>query len=47
MMKDLKNIIESLLFIADGPLTVERIKNVLHLSDATEIRNMLKALSEE
>jgi segregation and condensation protein B len=47
MMKDLKNIIESLLFIADGPLTMDRIKNVLSLPDATEIRIMLKALSEE
>ena len=45
-MEDIKNIIESLLFVADGPLSVERIKQVLE-TDAKEIRSALQILSLE
>ncbi len=45
-MEDIKNIIESLLFVADGPLSVERIKLVLE-TDTGEIRDALQALSQE
>ncbi len=50
MMEDIKNIIESLLFVAEEPLTIDRIKNVLDLEDIVgtkEIRNALKGLSDE
>lgn len=50
MMEDIKNIIESLLFVAEEPLTIDRIKNVLDLADTAgtkEIRNALKGLSDE
>jgi len=46
-MEDVKNIIESLLLVAEGPLTVERIKNVLALVETKEIRKVLAALTEE
>lgn len=45
-MEDIKNIIESLLFVADGPLSVERIRQVLE-TDTGEIRNALQALAQE
>ncbi|MBW2591427.1 MAG: SMC-Scp complex subunit ScpB [Deltaproteobacteria bacterium] len=45
-MEDIKNIIESLLFVADGPLSVERIKQVLE-TDAKEIRGALQTLAQE
>ncbi len=47
MMKDLKNIIESLLFVAEDPITMDKFKNVLVSVDTKEIRNALKALSDE
>ncbi|MBW1840698.1 MAG: SMC-Scp complex subunit ScpB [Deltaproteobacteria bacterium] len=47
MMDDLKNIIESLLFVAEAPLTVDRIKNVITVADTREIRKALSALSAE
>jgi segregation and condensation protein B len=46
-MEDLKNIIESLLFVAEAPLTIDRIKNVLTIADAKEIRKALSELSDE
>ena len=46
-MKDLKNIIESFLFVAEGPLTVDRIHSILAHIDKKEIRNALNELSEE
>jgi segregation and condensation protein B len=46
-MDGLKNIIESLLFVADTPITLERFKEVLELEDAKEARNALEALAEE
>lgn len=47
MIKDLKNIIESLLFVAEGPLTIDSIKKVLDLTEAKEIRNALAELMDE
>ena len=47
MMEDIKNIIESLLFIADTPLSVERIKRVIHHADTKDIKAALDRLSEE
>lgn len=47
MMDDIKNIIESLLFVAEAPLTIDRIKSVVSVSDAREIREALTRLSEE
>ena len=32
-MGEIKNIIEALLFVAGGPLSIERIKNVLELTE--------------
>ena len=46
-MEELKNVIESLLFVADGPLTVDRIHGVLNQIDKNEIRQALRELSEE
>lgn len=46
-MKDLKNIIESMLFVSEDPLTIDRIKNVLTFADTKEIRNALKVLLDE
>ncbi len=46
-MQDLKNIVESLLFVADTPLSVERIRAVVPGADAKHIREVLSALSKE
>ena len=46
-MEDIKNIIESLLFVADSPLTIDRIKEVVEVTDTKEIRDALACLSEE
>ncbi len=46
-MEDLKNIVESILFVAEEPLTVDRIKRVVADADTTEIRAALQALSQE
>jgi len=46
-MENIKNIIESLLFVAEAPLKIDRIKNVLAVSDTTEIRKVLSDLSDE
>jgi len=47
MMEDLKNIIESLLFVANEPLTVDRIKKALPDAEAGDIRDALRTLHEE
>ncbi len=47
MIEDLKNIIESLLFISKEPLSIERLRSVLNMEDGARIRNTLKKLSEE
>jgi len=44
---DLKNIIESLLFVCDSPLSLERMKSILGFADIKDIRNSLERLSEE
>jgi len=46
-MEDLKNIIASMLFVSEDPLTIDRIKNVLPFADTKEIRNTLKVLLDE
>lgn len=46
-MEDLKNIIESLLFVSDTPLTIERFKDVLETVDTKTIRQALQELSQE
>ena len=45
-MEKLKEIIESLLFVAETPLTIERIKQVTAV-DTREIRDALQALADE
>jgi segregation and condensation protein B len=46
-MEDLKNIIESLLFVAEEPLSIDRIKKLLNPVDTAEIRTALGALTQE
>jgi segregation and condensation protein B len=46
-MDNLKNIIESLIFVSDGPLTLERIKTVLPETDPKLIRMVIDALIDE
>ena len=46
-MEDLKNIIESLLFVAEEPLTLDRIKDVLELDDRKPIREALRELEAD
>jgi len=46
-MEDIKNIIESLLFVAEDPLTIDSIKKVLDSTDSSAIRNVLNELSSE
>ncbi len=47
MTDDLKNIIESLLFACDTPLSLERMKSILSFADVKDIRDALERLSEE
>jgi len=47
MQENLENIIESLLFVAEEPLTVEKLKNILETVDAKEIRSALHDLVEQ
>ena len=46
-MDDLKAIIESLLFVAEVPLKIDKIKNILELEDRDAVRDALASLSEE
>jgi segregation and condensation protein B len=46
-MDDIKNIIESLLFVADSPLSVDQLRQILDMDDGKPIREALRALSEE
>ena len=46
-MENLKSIIESLLFVSDEPLTIERLKIVLSPAAAGDIRSALNLLTEE
>jgi len=47
MMEDIKNIIESLLFVSETPLTLDRLKSVLDIYDSRTIRDALDRLSED
>ena len=44
-MDDVKNIIESLLFVAEEPLMVDRIKRILSHAETREIRDALAELA--
>lgn len=46
-MKNLNHIIESLLFVAEEPLTVDRLKNILETVEPREIRSALCELAEQ
>jgi len=46
-MDDLKAIIESLLFVAETPLKIDKIKSVLENVDRNAIREALTSLAEE
>lgn len=46
-MDDLKNIIESLLFVAEAPVSLDRFREVLEAEDTKQIRQALNELSEE
>ncbi|MGD8990995.1 MAG: SMC-Scp complex subunit ScpB [Desulfobacterales bacterium] len=43
-MGDLKNIVESLLFVADEPLTIERLKQIISGSETKALRQALNDL---
>lgn len=45
-MQNISKIIESLLFAADEPLTVEKLKKILETPDTTEVRSALHLLVE-
>jgi segregation and condensation protein B len=47
MTDDIKNIIESLLFVSEIPLTVDKFKDVLPSADTAEIKGTLNLLMEE
>lgn len=47
MMEDIKNIIESLLFVTETPLSIDRLKTVLDINDTRTIRDALNRLSED
>ena len=46
-MDNLKAIVESLLFASDTPITIDRIKSVLEVTDRKAIRETLTSLVEE
>lgn len=46
-MDDLKAIVESLLFVADMPLTIDKIRSVLEIADRKAIRDVITSLAEE
>lgn len=46
-MEDIKNIIESLLFVAEEPLTVDRLKRILMQADTNEIRSALNDIAAD
>lgn len=47
MQENLNNIIESLLFVSEEPLTVDKFKQILETVEAKEIRASLQSLVEE
>ena len=46
-MENIKHIIESLLFVAEGPLTVDRIKRILTQAETADIRSAAAELAAE
>ncbi len=44
-MDDLKNIVESLLFVSDEPLTIERLKQIISGAEAKALREALEELT--
>jgi segregation and condensation protein B len=46
-MDDIKNIIESLIFVSEDPLSVDRLANVLDFTDKKEIREAIRTLMDE
>ena len=46
-MDNIKNIIESLLFVADEPLTIDRLKKIISEAETKEIRQALEELQSE
>jgi segregation and condensation protein B len=46
-MEDLKNIIESLLFVAEEPLTIDRLKKIITGAQSQELRGALEELSAD
>ncbi|MCF8095140.1 MAG: SMC-Scp complex subunit ScpB [Desulfobacteraceae bacterium] len=46
-MEDVKNIIESLLFVSSDPLSVDQLKKLLPEAETLEIRRALEALEQE
>ena len=47
MTEEIKYIIESLLFVTEEPLTIDKIKKVLETVDTTDIKNAITDLNEE
>jgi len=47
MLENLDHILESLLFVAEEPLTVEKLRNILETVDTKEIRSALLSLAEQ
>ncbi|MBI9084035.1 MAG: SMC-Scp complex subunit ScpB [Desulfobacterales bacterium] len=45
-MENLENIIESLLFVSEDPVTIEALKEILEEADTKEIREALASLSD-
>ena len=45
--EDVKSILESLLFVADGPLTVQRLTEVIDGTSKDEVRSILEDLKHE
>ncbi|MRR36098.1 SMC-Scp complex subunit ScpB, partial [bacterium] len=45
-MPDLKSIVESLLFVADAPVTLDRLCSLLEEFDRGEVRDALNAVAE-
>jgi segregation and condensation protein B len=46
-MENIKHILESLLFVTEAPLTLERLKSVLETADSAPIRQALQQLAQE
>ncbi len=46
-MDDLKNIVESLLFVADEPLTIERLKQIVSGAETRALREALEELAAD